>query len=56
MNKIAMITGASGGLAGAVAGKLTEKGWDLALVTRDLNRLTRISHRDHVKQAQDSCL
>jgi NAD(P)-dependent dehydrogenase (short-subunit alcohol dehydrogenase family) len=41
MNKIAMITGASGGLASAVAGKLSDKGWDLALVTRDLNRLSQ---------------
>jgi NAD(P)-dependent dehydrogenase (short-subunit alcohol dehydrogenase family) len=41
MNKIAMITGASGGLASAVVGKLSEKGWDVALVTRDLNRLVQ---------------
>ena len=34
-----MITGASGGLASAVAGKCSQKGWELALVTRDLNRL-----------------
>lgn len=39
MNNIAMITGASGGLAGAVAGRLLESGWQLALVTRDLNKL-----------------
>lgn len=40
MNKIAMITGASGGLANAVASKLSDKGWQLALVTRDLNKLS----------------
>ena len=38
MNKIAMITGASGGLGSSVASKLSDKGWQLALVTRDLNK------------------
>lgn len=41
MNRIAMITGASGGLASAVARKLSDKGWQLALVTRDLNKLSQ---------------
>ena len=41
MNRIAMITGASGGLASTVASKLSDKGWQLALVTRDLNKLTQ---------------
>ena len=50
MNKIAMITGASGGLAGAVANKLFEDGWHLALVTRDLNNL------DQNTAASASCL
>lgn len=40
-DKIAMITGASGGLAGAVASSLLGKGWQLALVTRDLNKLSQ---------------
>ena len=39
MNDIAMITGASGGLATAVAEKLTNEGWRLALVSRDANKL-----------------
>lgn len=50
MNRIAMITGASGGLANSVAGKLSEKGWQLALVTRDMNRLS------HYPDASTCCL
>lgn len=50
MNKIAMITGASGGLANAVARKLSDNDWDLALVTRDLNRLA------HEPATSDCCL
>jgi NAD(P)-dependent dehydrogenase (short-subunit alcohol dehydrogenase family) len=49
MNKIAMITGASGGLASAVASKLADNRWHLALVTRDLNRL------DLNPAVKDSC-
>ena len=40
-DKLIMITGASGGLAGAVASRLQGEGWNLALVTRDLNRLSQ---------------
>ena len=36
-----MITGASGGLASSVASTLSDKGWQLALVTRDLNKLSQ---------------
>lgn len=39
MNKIALITGASGGLANAVTERLAIDGWQLALVTRDLTKL-----------------
>ena len=39
MNSIAMITGASGGLAQSVAVHLLDRGWQLALVTRDLGKL-----------------
>lgn len=41
MEKIALITGASGGLARAVADRLETDGWQLALVTRDLGKLGR---------------
>jgi NAD(P)-dependent dehydrogenase (short-subunit alcohol dehydrogenase family) len=40
-DKIAMITGASGGLGNAVASALHQKGWHLALVTRDLKKLSQ---------------
>ncbi len=39
MSKLAMITGASGGLARAVAETLARDGWQLVLVTRDSGRL-----------------
>lgn len=39
MSKLAVITGASGGLAGAVAERLADAGWQLALVSRDLSKL-----------------
>jgi NAD(P)-dependent dehydrogenase (short-subunit alcohol dehydrogenase family) len=39
MSRIAMITGASGGLARAVADRLSADGWRLALVTRDASKL-----------------
>jgi NAD(P)-dependent dehydrogenase (short-subunit alcohol dehydrogenase family) len=37
--QVAMITGASGGLAQAVAQQLTDRGWQLALVSRDISKL-----------------
>ena len=40
-DNFAMITGASGGLAGAVASRLHDKGWNLVLVSRDLNKLSQ---------------
>jgi NAD(P)-dependent dehydrogenase (short-subunit alcohol dehydrogenase family) len=39
MNRIALITGASGGLANAVAQRLASDGWQPALVTRDLGKM-----------------
>ena len=42
-NKIAMITGASGGLAQAVATQMANQGWQLALVSRDLEKLKNIN-------------
>jgi NAD(P)-dependent dehydrogenase (short-subunit alcohol dehydrogenase family) len=40
MSRIAMITGASGDLAKAVADRLSADGWRLALVTRDVSKLS----------------
>jgi len=40
MSRIAMITGASGSLATAVASRLAADGWGLALVTRDASKLS----------------
>ncbi len=39
MNKIVMITGASGGLGQACARRLSASGWQVALVTRDASNL-----------------
>ncbi len=46
MKKIALITGASGGLARAVADRLADDDWQLALVTRDRNKLGQHPHDD----------
>ena len=40
MTKIAMITGASGGLGHATAQYLNKNGWQLALISRDVGRLS----------------
>jgi NAD(P)-dependent dehydrogenase (short-subunit alcohol dehydrogenase family) len=39
MTQLALITGAAGGLGRAVAARLHERGWRLALVSRDAQRL-----------------
>lgn len=49
MSGLALITGASGGLGRAVAELLMEQGWQIAMVTRDSNRLA--SHRKLARAA-----
>lgn len=43
MNKLALITGASGGLGRACADQLQAEGWQLTLVSRDTSKLTAFS-------------
>lgn len=42
--RIALITGASGGVARALAQRLREAGWKLVLVSRDVSRLDVLNH------------
>ncbi|SRX54849.1 SDR family oxidoreductase [Aequorivita sp. CIP111184] len=44
-NKVAVITGASGGIGGAIAEKLSEKGCKLALAGRDMEALKKLKER-----------
>ncbi|MGB9493873.1 MAG: SDR family NAD(P)-dependent oxidoreductase [Azonexus sp.] len=39
MQKIVLITGAAGGLGPAIAHRLAAEGWQLVLVSRDIERL-----------------
>lgn len=48
MAKLALITGASGGLGQALAGELAAQGWTLALVGRDEGRLRAVYGREAV--------
>ena len=47
---VAMITGATGGLARAVARTMTDRGWQLVLVSRDLAKLSDVT------SASNACL
>ena len=39
MNKIALITGAAGGLGQALANRLADEGWQLVVTSREAQRL-----------------
>ena len=47
MNKIALITGASGGVGRAVAAEMAADGWTLVLAGRDASRLREVHGSDH---------
>jgi len=50
---IALITGATSGLGGAVSARLAEAGWRLALVGRDGARLADVGPHDAVRIESD---
>jgi len=53
VNRVALITGAAGGLGQSVAQKLRKDGWKLVLVSRDLSRLQAIYGNDHLQVEAD---
>jgi NAD(P)-dependent dehydrogenase (short-subunit alcohol dehydrogenase family) len=53
MSKVALITGASGGLGQSVANLLVENGWQLVVVGRDLSRLQSVYGHDHLQIEAD---
>lgn len=48
MEKIALITGAAGGLGRALAGELAAEGWRLIVVSRDAGRLAEAFGTEHL--------
>ena len=53
MNKIALITGAAGGLGQSLARQLAKDGWQLILVSRDAERLRAAYGGDHLQIVAD---
>lgn len=53
MEKIALITGASGGLGQAVAKKLLHNDWQLILVGRDAEKLNTTFGQNHTQIVAD---
>lgn len=53
MGKIALVTGAAGGVGQAVAAKLAAAGWQLVLVSRDAARLRDAYADSHLQIAAD---
>ena len=53
MEKIALITGAAGGLGRALAGKLAADGWKLVVTSRDGERLRHAYGDQHLKIVAD---
>ncbi|MCK6373373.1 MAG: SDR family oxidoreductase [Zoogloea sp.] len=53
MNKIALITGAAGGLGRAVAAELVAEGWRLIVVSRDAGRLAEAYGAAHLQIEAD---
>lgn len=53
MEKVALVTGAAGGLGRSVAAKLAAEGWKLLLTSRDGERLTHAYGGLHVQIVAD---
>lgn len=53
MLKIALVTGATGGLGQAVAHRLQQAGWSLIVTSRDQSKLTAIYGNQHLQIATD---
>lgn len=53
MEKIALITGASGGLGQAVVERLGREGWSLVLAGRSFRRLAEVYSQDHLQIEAD---
>ncbi len=53
MEKVALMTGASGGLGQALAKKLLADGWKLILVSRDAHQLQKVYGDEHVQIVGD---
>ena len=53
MEKVALITGAAGGLGRSVADRLDQAGWQLVLVSRDGDRLARAYGSQHLQVVAD---
>jgi NAD(P)-dependent dehydrogenase (short-subunit alcohol dehydrogenase family) len=53
MERIALVTGAAGGLGQALAGKLSVAGWKLIVTSRDGERLTQAYGNSHLQIVAD---
>lgn len=53
MQKVALITGAAGGLGQTLAGNLAEAGWQLVVVSRDAERLSQAYGQQHLQIVAD---
>ena len=53
MQKVALITGAAGGLGQTLAGNLSEAGWQLVVVSRDAERLSQAYGQQHLQIVAD---
>jgi NAD(P)-dependent dehydrogenase (short-subunit alcohol dehydrogenase family) len=53
MEKVALITGATGGVGQALAGKLSAAGWTLIVTSRDGERLSQIYGNSHLQIVAD---
>ena len=53
MEKVALITGAAGGLGQAVAARLAEAGWRLLVTSREGERLARSYGDSHIQVVAD---